>query len=136
MAKKGYFAGDVALVSDKFAAEHPDLVKAWVKQNLRAVDWVNGNKPGAYDAMMKEYELTPDQFKQAALPPATAFPTREDQLSDQWFGNGAKGIIASSVRIGEFLKANKLITTAPTEEQLTQRTDASFLEKAKVPPAQ
>ena len=47
MAAKGYFAGDVALVSDKFAAEHPDLVKIWVEQNLRGVDWVNGNKPGA-----------------------------------------------------------------------------------------
>lgn len=135
MAKKGYFAGDVALVSDKFAAEHPDLVKAWVEQNLRAVDWVNANKPGAYDAMMKEYELTPEQLKQAALAPASAFPTRDEQLTDQWFGNGAKGIITSSTRIGEFLKANKLITEAPTEEQLTERTDASFLEKATVPAA-
>lgn len=133
MAKKGYFAGDVALVSDKFAAEHPDLVKAWVEQNLRAVDWVNANKPGAYDAMMKEYELTPEQFKQAALAPATVFPTRQEQLADQWFGNGAKGMITSSVRIGEFLKANKLITEAPTEAQLSERTDASFLEKATVP---
>ena len=133
MAAKGYFAGDVALVSDKFAAEHPDLVKIWVEQNLRAVDWVNGNKPGAYEAMMKEFELTPEQFKQAALPPAAVFPTRDQQLPDQWFGTGAKGIIASSVRIGEFLKANKLITQAPTEAQLTERTDASFLEAAKVP---
>lgn len=135
MAGKGYFAGDVALVSDKFAAEHPDVVEAWVEQNLRAVNWVNADVPGAHEAMMKEYELTPDQFKQAALPPATKFPARDEQLTDLWFGVGAKGIISSSVRIGEFLKASGLITKAPTEEQLTQATDATFLEKATVPTA-
>jgi taurine transport system substrate-binding protein len=135
MAKKGYFAGDVGLVSDKFAAEHPDLVQAWVEQNLRAVDWVNGNKPGAYDAMMKEFELTPEQLKMAALPPAATFPTRDEQLADQWFGADAKGIIEASTRIGAFLNGNKLISQAPTAEQLAQRTDASFLKNAKAPAA-
>ncbi len=135
MADKGYFAGDVAVVSDKFAAEHPDLVQAWVEQNLRAVNWVNSDDQAALDAMMKEYELTADQLKQAALPPAAVFPGRDEQLTDLWFGNGAKGIIGSSTRIGEFLKANKLITTAPTEAQLTERVDPGFLEKATTPKA-
>lgn len=136
MAKAGYFAGDVGLVSNKFAEEHPDLVQAWVDQNLRAVDWFNANGPGAYDAMMAEYELTPEQLEQVTLPPAVVYPTREDQLDAQWFGNGAASMVESSVRIGEFLKENKLISEAPTTEQLTAATDASFLEKSVVPTPQ
>lgn len=135
MAKKGYFAGDVALVSNKFAEEHPDLVKIWVEQNLRAVNWFNANGPGAYDAMKAEYQITDEQLPMIALPPAVVYPTKDDLLTDQWFGSGAKSMVESSVRIGEFLKANKLITEAPTAEQLTAATDAGFLEKAEVPAA-
>jgi len=133
LASKGYFAGDVALVTDKFATEHPDLVEAWVEQNLRAVNWVNANGKGAYDSMMKEYELTPAQFKDTALPPATVFPDKDTLLSAQWFGDGAKMMTTASLRIGEFLASNKLISAAPTAEQLSKAIDASFLEKANVP---
>lgn len=133
MAKKGYFAGDVAVVSNRFADQHPDLVQAFVEQNLRAVKWVSSNGPGAYGAMMKEYELTPDQLKSGALPPATVFPDKTEQLSDTWLGNGARGMIESSLRIGQFLTASKLIAQAPTRDQLRKGIDASFLEKAKVP---
>lgn len=134
LASKGYFAGDVALVSDKFASEHPDLVKAWVEQNLRAVNWVNANGAGAYDTMMKEYELTSEQFKDTALPPAVVFPDKEALLSSQWFGDGAKTMLQASVRIGEFLASNKLIAKAPTSDELAKAIDASFLESASVPP--
>ena len=133
MAKKGYFAGDVAVVSNAFAEQHPDLVEAFVEQNLRAVKWVNANGPGAYDAMMKEYELTPAQLKNGALPPATVFPDKAEQLSATWLGNGAEGMVESSFRIGQFLSANKLIEQAPTREQLAKGIDARFLEKAKQP---
>ena len=135
MAKKGYFAGDVAIVSDKFAKQYPEVVQAWVNQNLRAVNWVNANGPGAYQSMMKEYELTPDQLKAGALPPATSFPTKEVQLSDQWMGNNADALIKSSMQIGDFLVANKMIAKAPTKEQLSKGIDSSFLEKAAVPAA-
>ncbi len=135
MAKLGYFAGDVGLVSNTFAEEHPELVQAWVEQNLRAVDWFNANGPGAHDAMIAEYELTAEQLPLVALPPAVVYPTRDEQLDPQWFGNGAASMVESSVRIGEFLKENKLISEAPTAEQLSAATDASFLEKATVPAA-
>lgn len=133
MAKKGYFAGDVAVVSNRFAERYPDLVEAFVEQNLRAVKWVSSNGPGAYDAMMKEYELTPDQLKNGALPPATVFPDRSEQLSETWLGNGARGMVDSCLRIGQFLSASKLIAQAPTRDQLAKGIDASFLEKAKAP---
>lgn len=133
LAPKGYFAGDVALVSDSFAAEHPDLVQTWIEQNLRAVDWFNANGPGAHDAMMKEYELNADELAASALPPAATFPDLKQLLSAQWFGDGAKMMTTASVRIGEFLAANKLIAHAPTAEELSKAIDGSFLEKATVP---
>ena len=132
MAKKGYFAGDVAVVSNRFAERYPGLVRIWVEQNLRAVAWVNANGPGAYDAMMKEYELTPQQLRDGALPLATTFPDRDTQLSEAWLGHGAKGMIDSAKRIGQFLEKNKLIAQAPTAEQLAEGIDASFLEQAQV----
>ena len=136
MAKKGYFAGDVAVVSNRFAEQHPDLVQRWVEQNLRAVDWVNANGPGAYAAMMKEYELTASELKDGALPPATRFPDRGEQLSDHWMGGGSQaGLIDSSERIGTFLQASGLIEKAPTREQLAVGIDARFLQQANVPPA-
>lgn len=136
MAKKGYFAGDVAVVSNRFAEQHPDLVQRWVEQNLRAVDWVNANGPGAYAAMMKEYELTAAELKDGALPPATRFPDRQEQLDNHWMGGGNQaGLIASSERIGKFLQASGLIEKAPTREQLAAGIDARFLRQANVPPA-
>lgn len=136
MARKGYFAGDVAVVSNRFAEQHPDLVQRWVEQNLRAVSWVNANGPGAYAAMMKEYELTAVELKDGALPPATRFPDRQEQLSDHWMGGGDQaGLIDSSERIGHFLQTSGLIDKAPTREQLAAGIDARFLQKANVPPA-
>ena len=136
MAKKGYFAGDVAVVSNKFAQQHPDLVRSWVEQDQRAVDWVNFNGPGAYDAMKKEYELNDAELKVGALPPAISFPSRDEQLSSQWMGGGDKaGLVDSCVRIGQFLQSAKLIDTAPTREQIAAGIDASFLRQATIPPA-
>ena len=133
MAKKGYFAGDVAVVSNAFAEQHPDVVQHWVEQNLRAVAWVNANGPGAYAAMMKEYELTPAELKEGALPPATRFPDRAEQLSPHWMGNGDQaGLIDSCERIGQFLQASSLIEKAPTRAQLAAGIDARFLQQASV----
>ncbi len=133
MAKKGYFAGDVAVVSNRFAEQHPDMVQHWVDQNLRAVAWVNSNGPGAYAAMMKEYELTAAELKDGALPPATSFPDRAEQLSNLWLGGGTQaGLIDSCERIGKFLQSSGLIGTAPTRQQLTAGIDASFLQHASV----
>ena len=136
MAKKGYFAGDVAVVSSKFARQHPDLVETWVEQNQRAVDWVNANGPGAYAAMMKEYELNDAELKAGVLSPAISFPNRAEQLTDQWMGGGDKaGLIDSCVRIGQFLQSSRLIDKAPTRDQLAAGIDANFLQQAVVPPA-
>ena len=136
MAKKGYFAGDVAIVSNSFAEQHPDLVKTWIEQNQRAVDWVNANGPGAYAAMMKEYELTEAELKEAALAPAATFPDRQEQLSEHWMGGGGKaGLIDSCERIGQFLQSNRLIEKAPSREQLAAGIDARFLQQAAVPSA-
>ena len=136
MAKKGYFAGDVAVVSNEFAQQHPDLVRIWVEEDQRAVDWVNANGPGAYDAMKREYELSDAELKAGALPPAISFPSREEQLSEQWLGGGDKaGLVDSCVRIGQFLQAAKLIDAAPTRDQIVAGIDASFLRQATVPPA-
>ena len=133
MAKKGYFAGDVAVVADQFAERYPQLVQAFVEQNLRAAQWVNANGAGAHDAMMKEYELTPDQLAKGALPPATAFPGKAEQLSDTWMGGGAGGMVDSCLRIGQFLSAAKLIAQAPTRDQLSKGIDPSFVANAKAP---
>lgn len=136
MAKKGYFAGDVAVVSNKFAEQYPDLVKIWVEQNQRAVDWVNANGPGAYAAMMKEYELNEAELKEGALAPAVTFPDRQEQLSDHWMGGGGKaGLIDSCDRIGQFLQSSHLIEKAPSREQLAAGIDARFLQQAVIPPA-
>ncbi len=122
MAKKGYYAGDVAVVSNRFADRYPALVEAWMEQNLRAVDWVDANGPGAYAAMMKEYELTPEQLRAGALPPATTFPGKAEQMSNQWLGDGGKeGLVESAFRIGQFLQQNKLIAQAPSREQLVHQ---------------
>ena len=135
MAKKGYFAGDVAIVSNRFADNYPEIVQAWVNQNLRAVNWVNANGPGAYESMMKEYELTPEQLKAGALPPATSFPSRDEQLSDSWMGNDAAALIKSSMQIGEFLAFNKMIAEAPSKELLAKGIDPTFLKNADIPAA-
>lgn len=44
---KGQFVVTNLIVSKKFLAEHPDIVKNFIRANVELTDWINGNLPEA-----------------------------------------------------------------------------------------
>ena len=44
---KGQFVVTNLIVSKKFLAEHPDLVKNWLRANVELTDWINNHLPEA-----------------------------------------------------------------------------------------
>ncbi len=65
--KPGEFPTTILIVNQKFAADHPDSVKALLKGHVKSVEWLNnaadGEKAGVINAALKEAagaELKPD----------------------------------------------------------------------------
>jgi NitT/TauT family transport system substrate-binding protein len=56
--KPGEFPTTILIVNQKFAAEHPDTVKALLKGHVKSVEWLNeaadGEKAGVINAALKE----------------------------------------------------------------------------------
>jgi NitT/TauT family transport system substrate-binding protein len=70
--KPGEFPTTILIVNQKFAADHPETVKALLKGNAKSVAWLNtapaGEKTSAINAALKEAagaELTPDVIERS-----------------------------------------------------------------------
>jgi NitT/TauT family transport system substrate-binding protein len=70
--KPGQFPTTILIVNKKFAADHPDTVKALLKGNAKSVDWLNtaaaDEKTSVINAALKDAagaELTPDVIERS-----------------------------------------------------------------------
>ncbi|MDQ0680657.1 NitT/TauT family transport system substrate-binding protein [Arthrobacter pascens] len=70
--KPGEFPTTILIVNKKFAADHPDTVKALIKGNAKSVDWLNtapaDEKTSAINAALKDAagaELKPDVIERS-----------------------------------------------------------------------
>jgi NitT/TauT family transport system substrate-binding protein len=70
--KPGEFPTTILIVNKKFAADHPDTVKALLKGNAKSVDWLNtapaDEKTSVINAALKQAagaELTPDVIERS-----------------------------------------------------------------------
>jgi taurine transport system substrate-binding protein len=103
---------DLAVVADKFAADHPDVVDTWREQEARALDVIKNDPDAAAKAIAAEIGLSPQevagQLKQGV------YLTPAEVASEQWLGSDGKpGNIATNLQsASEFLAEQKQIPEA------------------------
>lgn len=112
LAKDGKPTLDLAVVSDEFAAAHPEVVDTWRAQEARALDVIKNDPSAAAKAIAAEIGLSPEvvagQLKQGV------YLTPAEVASEQWLGaEGAPGNIAANLQsASQFLADQKQIPEA------------------------
>lgn len=112
LAKDGKPTLDLGVVSDDFAAAHPDVVDTWREQEARALDVIKNDPAAAAKAIAAEIGLSPEdvegQLKQGV------YLTPAEVASEQWLGSeGAPGNISANLQsASQFLADQKQIPAA------------------------
>ena len=106
LLKNGYLAGDVGAVKASLLQEHPDVVRAWMKANVRAMDLIKNNPEEAYRSASRAYGTTVDEIRTYFR--GDLFPTGTEQLGPDYLG----GLGDQLHRIAQLLAAEGLIPAA------------------------
>lgn len=112
LAKDGKPTLDLGVVSDEFAAAHPEVVDTWRQQEARALTLIHDDPAAAAKAVAAEIGLSPEetegQIKQGV------FLTPEEVASAEWLGGeGKPGNLANNLQsASQFLADQKQIPSA------------------------
>jgi len=112
LAKDGKPTLDLGVVSDEFAAAHPEVVDIWRQQEARALDLIHDDPATAAKAIAAEIGLSLDevagQIKQGV------YLTPAEVASTEWLGSeGKPGNIAANLQsASQFLADQKQIPSA------------------------
>ena len=102
----GYLAGDVGFVKTSLLTEHPDVVDAWMKANIRAIDMIHSDPAQAEIVAAKAYGVSSEDIKAAFE--GDLFPTAQEQLGPEYLG----GLGEQLNHVATLLEAEKLISKA------------------------
>jgi len=104
---------DLGVVSRQFAQAHPDVVDAWRKVELRALQTIESSPAQAAQAIAAQIGISPDEA--AAQLREGVFLTKDQLISPQWLGTEASpGNVAQNLHsAAEFLVAQQQIPSAP-----------------------
>jgi taurine transport system substrate-binding protein len=113
IAEQGKPTADLGVVTDAFAAKHPEIVDAWLRAEDEAVKLVKSDPAKAAAAIGAELNLRPaDAQKQLAQ---LVLLTAEEQQGADYLGKpGAPGALAGNLHdAAVFLKAQKAVDAVP-----------------------
>ncbi|AKS31741.1 glycine betaine ABC transporter substrate-binding protein [Mycolicibacterium goodii] len=112
LARDGKPTLDLGVVSDKFAADHPDVVDTWREQEARALEVIKDDPDAAAKAIAAEIGLSPQDV--AGQLQQGVYLTPAEVASEQWLGSDGKpGNIATNLQsASEFLAEQKQIPQA------------------------
>ncbi|GHU19044.1 taurine ABC transporter substrate-binding protein [Betaproteobacteria bacterium] len=124
---------NVFVVRNDFAARHPELVTAFLKNFQVNVDTLKADPKAAAAIIAKELEQ--DAAASEAVLAAIEFPSIKDQLEPAWLGNGgdstAKSVVVKSLRdTAEFLSGQGAIKEADIPASFAPFINPEFLAKA------
>ena len=121
LAEQGTTTYDLAVVSNEFAADHPDAVQTWVEQQDRAVRLIADDPDAAAEAVAVELNITPeeaaDQLADLIFVPAA------DQAGDDFL---AGGLPTNLFATAEFNQALGEIDAVEEEQFYTDAVDPGF----------
>lgn len=103
---------DLGVVSEEFAAAHPEVVDIWRQQEARALDVIKDDPTAAATAIAAEIGLTPDEV--AGQLEQGVYLTPAEVASPEWLGSdGAPGNIAVNLEsASQFLAEQQQIPAA------------------------
>jgi len=107
--KDGYLAGDLGVVRTRFLQEHPDVVRAWMIANIRAMELIRNNPAKAESAASQAYGVSIPEIKDDFA--GDIFPLGSEQLGSTYLG----GTGAQLYHIAQLLAADRLIPQAAPE---------------------
>ena len=123
----GYLAGDVGFVKTSLLTEHPDVVRAWMKANIRATDMIHSDPAQAESVAAKAYGVSAEDIKSAF--DGDLFPTAQEQLGPQYLG----GLGEQLSHVATLLAAEKLIPEAAAPEVYKAAVSVAPLQAAMAP---
>jgi taurine transport system substrate-binding protein len=132
IAKLGYPSLNVLAVTDEFAKAHSDVVQNVVCQVMRAQTIAKGADADTY--ITNGAKLSGAAADQAiAATKVIPFISADEELS--WFksdgGDVADGQMAKAYKLtADFLKDQGRVTSVPTEQQIADHIDSSYVEQA------
>jgi taurine transport system substrate-binding protein len=130
LAAKGYITGYIGFVRNGFAERYPDLVVAYLENQIRAVEFYRTNPQEAAAAVARQFGIPEAE---AARQMATlVLLNGEEHLGPAYFGTvAAPGKLAEIFKdTADFLVSQGLIREAPRVETFRNAIDPSFLESA------
>lgn len=102
----GYLAGDLGIVKTSLLKEHPEVVTAWMRANIRAIDLIRNHPAEADTSAAKAYGVSPENIKQTFQ--GDLFPDAQEQLGPEYLG----GLGRQLSHIAALLAAENLISKA------------------------
>lgn len=123
----GYLAGDVGFVKTSLLTEHPDVVKAWMKANIRAIDLIKTDPRQAEASAAKAYGVSAEEIK--ATFEGDLFPDAHEQLGPEYLG----GLGEQLGRIATLLASEKLVPEAAAPEVYKAAVSIQPLKDALAP---
>ena len=123
----GYLAGDVGFVKTSLLTEHPDVVKAWMKANIRAIDLIKTDPRQAEAVAAKAYGVSAEEIK--ATFEGNLFPDAQEQLGPEYLG----GLGEQLGRIATLLASEKLVPEAAAPEVYRAAVSTQPLKDALAP---
>ncbi|MFJ3499476.1 glycine betaine ABC transporter substrate-binding protein [Streptomyces sp. NPDC090135] len=113
IAAKGRPTADLGVVTDAFAAKHPEIVDAWLKAEDQAVKLAKSDPAKAATAIGAELNLGPEEARKQLA--ELVLLTAREQQGAQYLGKpGAPGALAANLHdAAVFLKGQKAIDAVP-----------------------
>lgn len=115
LAQQGKPTADLGVVTNAFAAKHPEVVTAWIKAQDQAVTQVRTAPDQAAKSIGAELGLPADEAKQQLS--ELVLLSAKEQTGPEYLGTpGAPGRLAANLRdAAVFLKGQKAVDAVPDE---------------------
>ncbi|MFK0227309.1 glycine betaine ABC transporter substrate-binding protein [Streptomyces sp. NPDC090303] len=120
IAERGKPTADLGVVTDAFAAAHPEIVDAWLKAEDQAVKLAKSDPAKASVAIGAELNLAPEEARRQLA--ELVLLTAKEQQGAAYLGTPkAPGALAANLRdAAVFLKGQKAIDAVPGQEDFAK----------------
>ncbi len=130
LAEAGFLTGDIGIVHQGFAEEHPEIVTQYLRNQVWAVDLIRSEPNRAAKAVGRELGLSQEEARRQM--DSLLFLSGDEQLSPSYLGTSESpgGLATVFHETARFLESQDTIREAPSPEEFATAINPSFLEAA------
>lgn len=130
IAAEGFLTGDIGIVHNRFAEEHPEIVVRYLENQIRAVELIREDPEAAAEAVAGELDLSVAEARRQM--DTLVFLDGDEQLGPEYLGTSeAPGALAEVfLATAVFLEDQDTIRAAPDLAAFQEAINPRFLEEA------